>query len=73
MIDLDFRQVYYQVLLKIYVKFIVKNVEINTVNMNVSLKDLELTNSLIDGVSVKKKQLKRINGLIRKIPNRYKF
>ena len=41
--------------------------------MNVSLKDLELTNSLIDGVSVKKKQLKRINGLIRKIPNRYKF
>ena len=54
MIDLDFRQVYYQVLLKIYVKFIVKNVEINTVNMNVSLKDLEITNSLIDGVSVKK-------------------
>ena len=54
MIDLDFRQVYYQVLLKIYVKFIVKNVEINTVNRNVSLKDLEITNSLIDGVSVEK-------------------
>ena len=37
-------QPYYQNLLTIYLNFIAKNVEIKTVNLNVSLKDLKITN-----------------------------
>ena len=44
MIALDLCQPYYQNLLTIYLKFIAKNVEIKTVNLNVSLKDLKITN-----------------------------
>ena len=73
MIALDLCQVHYQALLIIYLKFIAKNVKINTVNLNVSLKYLEVTNFLIGVVSARRKQLKPINGLIKKFPNTYTF
>ena len=46
-----------------------------TANLNVSLKDLKIANFLIVAKSVekKKKQLKPINGLIKKFPNTYIF
>ena len=56
----------------IYLKFIAKNVEIKTENLNVSLKDLKIKNFLIIANLVEK-QLKPINGLIKKFPNTYKF
>ena len=56
----------------IYLKFIAKNVEIKTENLNVSLKDLKKKNFLIIANLVEK-QLKPINGLIKKFPNTYKF
>ena len=56
----------------IYLKFTAKNVEIKTENLNVSLKDLKKKNFLIIANLVEK-QLKPINGLIKKFPNTYKF
>ena len=45
-----------------------------TANLNVSLKALKIANFLIVAKSVeKKKQLKPINGLIKKFPNTYIF
>ena len=38
-----------------------------------SLKYLEVTNFLIGVVSARRKQLKPINGLIKKFPNTYTF
>ena len=72
MIALDLFQLHYQNLLIIYVKFTAKNVDIKTANLNVSLKDLEITNFLIISISVEN-QLKAINWLIKKFPNTYKF
>ena len=62
-------------LLIIYLKLIAKNVEIKNVNLILRLKDLKITKFLIIAKSVKKKkkQLKPINGLIKKFPNTYKF
>ena len=60
MIALDLFQLHYQNLLIIYVKFTAKNVDIKTANLNVSLKDLEITNFLIISISVEN-QLKAIN------------
>ena len=60
-------------MLIIYLKYIAKNVEIKTANVSVSLKGLKYTNFLITKKSVEKKQLKSINGLIKKFANRYKF
>ena len=72
MIALDLFQLHYQNLLIIYLKFTAKNVDIKTANLNVSLKDLEITNFLIISISVEN-QLKAINWLIKKFPNTYKF
>ena len=60
MIALDLFQLHYQNLLMIYLKFTAKNVDIKTANLNVSLKDLEITNFLIISISVEN-QLKAIN------------
>ena len=72
MIALDLSHPNYQNMLIIYLKFIAKDVEIKTANIRISLNDLKITNFLIDVVSVRKKQLNPINGLIKKIPNTYK-
>ena len=72
MIALDLYQSHYQNLLTFDLKFIAKDVEIKTVNLSESLNDLKITNFLIDLLSIKK-QLKPINGLIKKLPNTYKF
>ena len=60
MIALDLFQLHYQNLLIIYLKFTAKNVDTKTANLNVSLKDLEITNFLIISISVEN-QLKAIN------------
>ena len=44
---LDLCQPHYQNLLIIYLKFIAKNVEINTANLSVSLEGLKITNFFI--------------------------
>ena len=74
MIALDLYQPHYQKLLIIYLKFLAKNVEIKTENLTVSFKNLKITKFLIIAKSLeKKKQLKPINGIIKKFPNTYKF
>ena len=73
MIALDLSHPNYQNMLIIYLKFIAKDVEIKTANIRIGLKDLKITNLLIDVVSVRKKQLNPINELIKKIPNTYKI
>ena len=73
MIALDLSHPNYQNMLIIYLKFIAKDVEIKTANIRIGLKDLKITNFLIDVVSVRKKQLNPINELIKKIPNTYKI
>ena len=73
MIALDLSHPNYQNMLIIYLKFIAKDVEIKTANIRIGLKDLKITNFLIDVVSVRKKQLSPINELIKKIPNTYKI
>ena len=73
MIALDLGHPNYQNLLIIYLRFIAKDVEIKPTNISISLKDLKITNFLIDVVSVRKKQLNTINELIKKIPNTYKI
>ena len=73
MIALDLCQPHYQNLLIIYLKFIAKNVEVKTVNLNVSLKGFKITNFFIIAKSAEKRQLKQINGLIKKFPNTCKF
>ena len=55
LIALDLSQSHYQNFLMIYLKFTVKNVEIKTANLNVSLKDLKITNFLIGVMGVRKK------------------
>ena len=63
-------------LLIIYLKLIAKNVEIKNVNLILRLKDLKITKFIIIAKILKKKkkkQLKPINGLIKKFPNTYKF
>ena len=57
-IALDLSQSHYQNFLIIYLKFTVKNVEIKTANLNVSLKDLKITNFLIGLMGVRKKTVK---------------
>ena len=54
LIALELCRPYYQSFLIIYLKFIVRNVETKTVNLNVSLKDLKITNFLIIAKSVEK-------------------
>ena len=54
LIALDLSQSHYQNLLIIPLKYTVKNVEIKTANLNVSLKDLKITNFLIIARSVEK-------------------
>ena len=54
MIALDLCQLHYQNLLIIYLKFIAKNVEIKTTNLDMSLKDLKITNFLIIAKIVEK-------------------
>ena len=73
MIASDLSHPNYQNMLIIYLKFIAKDVEIKTANIRIGLKDLKITNFLIDVVSVRKKQLNPINELIKKIPNTYKI
>ena len=73
MIALELYQLRYHNLLIVYLKFIVENVEIKTANLSVSLKGLKITYFLITTKSVEKKQLKPINGLIKKFPNTCKF
>ena len=53
LIALDVCQPHYQNLLIIYLKFIVKNVEIKIANLNVSLKDLKIKHFLIVVMSVR--------------------
>ena len=72
MIALDLCQPHYQTLLILYLKFIAKNLELKTANLNVSLKDLKITNAIIIAKELKK-QLKPINGLIQMFPNTYQF
>ena len=55
LIALDLSQSHYQNLLIISLKYTVKNVEIKTANLNVSLKDLKITNFLIGVMGVRKK------------------
>ena len=55
LIALDLSQSHCQNFLIIYLKFTVKNVEIKTANLNVSLKDLKITNFLIGVMGVRKK------------------
>ena len=50
-----------------------KNVVVKTGNLSVNLKGLRIINFLIIAKSVKKNQLKPINGLIKKFPNTCKF
>ena len=73
MIALDLCQAHYQVLLIIYLKFTAKVVEIKTENLNVSLKDIKITNSFYVCSKFKKRQLKSINGLIKNFPNTHEF
>ena len=58
LIALDLSQSHYQNLLIISLKYAVKNVEIKTANLNVSLKDLKITNFLIGVMGVRKKTVK---------------
>ena len=69
----DLCQPRYQKSLIIYLKFIAKNVEIKTPNLNMSLKDLKNTKLSFNCKPCRKKQLKPINGLIKKFSNTYKF
>ena len=55
LIALDLSQSHYQNLLIISLKYTVKNVEIKIANLNVSLKDLKITNFLIGVMGVRKK------------------
>ena len=55
LIVLELCRPYYQSFLIIYLKFIAKNVETKTVNLNVSLKDIKITNFLIIAKNVEKK------------------
>ena len=55
LIALDLSQSHYQNLLIISLKYTVKNVEVKTANLNVSLKDLKITNFLIGVMGVRKK------------------
>ena len=55
LIALELCRPYYQSFLIIYLKFIAKNVETKTVNLNVSLKDIKITNFLIIAKNVEKK------------------
>ena len=65
-------QPHYENLLTIYLTFIAKNVEMKTTNLSVSLKGLKITNAY-HCKECRKKQLKPTNGLIKKVPNAYKF
>ena len=56
----------------IHLKVTAKNVEIKSVNLSVILKVLKITNFLIIAKGVEK-QLKPINGLIKKFPNTRKY
>ena len=69
----DLCQPRYQKSLIIYLKFIAKNVEIKTPNLNMSLKDLKNKKLSFNCKPCRKKQLKPINGLIKKFSNTYKF
>ena len=71
MIALDLCQPHYQNLLIIYLEFIAKNVERKTADPDVIWKGLKITKFLIGLVSVRKKYLKPINGLIKMFPNTY--
>ena len=57
----------------IYLKRIVKIVEIKTVDLSVRLKCLKNNKLSYNCKDCRKKQLKRINGLIKNFPNIYKF
>ena len=54
LIGLDLCQSHYQNLLIVYLRFIVKNVEVKTANLSVSLKSLRITKFLIIAKSVEK-------------------
>ena len=73
LIVLDLFQPHYQNFLIIYLKRIVKIVEIKTVDLSVSLKRLKNNKLSYNCKDCRKKQLKRINGLIKNFPNIYKF
>ena len=73
LIVLDLFQPHYQSFLIIYLKRIVKIVEIKTVDLSVSLKCLKNNKLSYNCKDCRKKQLKRINGLIKNFPNIYKF
>ena len=55
LIALDLCQLHYQNLLIIYLKFLAKNVEIKTTILDMSLKDLKITNFLIIAKTVEKR------------------
>ena len=48
-------QPYYQTLLIVFLKFKAKNLEQKTANLNVSLKDLKITNAFLIAKSVEKR------------------
>ena len=50
-----------------------KNIKIKTTNLNMSLKELKITNFLINARNAKKGQWKPINGLFKKFSNSKKF
>ena len=74
MVVLGLCQPHYQNLLIIYLKVIVKNAEIKTVNLNVTdFKELKDNKPFYNCKECRKEQLKLINGLIKIFPNTYKF
>ena len=74
MIALDLCRRYYQVSLIIYLIFTGENVEIKIANLSVILLDLKIINHITNATNVKKKrQLKTIDGLIKKVSNTYEF
>ena len=74
MVVLGLCQPHYQNLLIIYLKFVAKNAEIKTVNLNVTnFKELKDNKLFYNCKECRKEQLKLINGLIKIFPNTYKF
>ena len=72
MIALDLCQPHYRNLLIIYLNFTKKNAK--DVNQYVILLDLKIINYITNATNVKKKrQLKLINGLMKKFRNIYQF
>ena len=71
MIALDLCRPHYQVLLIIYLKFTAKNSEIKIADLSVILLGLKIIYYITN--ECKERQLKPINGLIKKFSNTYEF